>query len=219
MRAAGKSYAPSVTSTTSQDLDANIPETGTVASTDDEPKDLWDRAYTALRKRGDLKKIMNTYEKVLLENIQGEDSSTGTFASLKASEREEQMSALVQKKVDDMEEKKTILRLGGKEMEFRPQFDRVVKGVVYAKDFVTLAVSVDPHAALAWAGVCIFLPVSLPQPSPQHASSLLPWALQRLCVNTVDELHNLVAHGFWTCYMLTSTCPATLKSFQTAQSS
>lgn len=163
MRAAGSSSAVSVTSTTSQDLNANNPETGTMAFADDEPKDLWDRAYTALRERKDLKKLMDTYERVLLENIHGEDTSTGTFASFKASEREEQMSRLVQKKVDDMEAKHTKLRLGGKEMEVRPQFDRVVKGVVFAKEFVTSAASGEPHAALAWAGVCIFLPVSLSQ--------------------------------------------------------
>jgi hypothetical protein len=84
------------------------------------------------------------------------------------------MSALVQKKVDDMEQAQSKLRLGNKEIKLRPQVDRVVKVVIYAKDFVTSAVSADPHAALAWAGVCVFLPVSLPQSSPQHASSLLP---------------------------------------------
>jgi len=174
VRAAGNSSAPSVTSATSQDLDENIPEPGTVASADDKPEDLWDRAYTALRKREDLKKLIDTYEKVLLENLQGEGTSTNTFASLKASDREERMSALVQKKVDDMELAQSKLGLGNKEIKLRPQVDRVVKVVIYAKDFVTSAVSADPHAALAWAGVCVFLPVSLPQSSPHHASSLLP---------------------------------------------
>ena len=186
-----------------------------MASADGNSNDLWDRAYTALRKRENFKKIMDTYEKVLLENVQGEGSSTGTFASLKASKRKEQMSVLVQKKVDDMEEKQTKLRLGGKEIELRPQFDRVVKGVIYAKGFVTSAVSADPHAALAWAGVCVFLPVSLSQSSPQHVGSLLLWALQRLYLNNVDEFHNLVVHS----YMLTSNYPATLKSFKAAQGS
>lgn len=38
-------------------------------------------------------------------------------------------------------------------------FDQAVKVVVAAKEFVSSAVSSEPHAALAWAGVCIFLPV------------------------------------------------------------
>jgi len=174
VRAAGKSSAPSVTSAASQDLDANTSEPGTVASADDKSEDLWDRAYTALRKREDLRKLIDTYEKVLLENLPGEGTPTNTFASLKASHREERMSALVQKKVDDMEQAQFKLRLGNKKIKLRPQVDRVVKVVIYAKDFVTSGVSADPHAALAWAGVCVFLPVSLPQSSPQHASSLLP---------------------------------------------
>jgi len=62
VRAAGNSSASSVTSATSQDLDANIPEPGIVVSADDKPEDLWDRAYTALRKREDLKKLIDTYE-------------------------------------------------------------------------------------------------------------------------------------------------------------
>lgn len=167
MRAAGNFNAPSVISTRSQDLDANMPGTGTATPADETPEDLWDRAYTALREREDLKNLTDTYENVLMENLQGEGSSTCTFADLNASDREEQMSALVQKKVDHMEQAQSKLRLGNKVIKLRPQVDRVVKVVIYAKDFVTSAVSADPHAALAWAGVCVFLPVSLPQPSLQ----------------------------------------------------
>lgn len=167
MRIAGNLNAPSVISTRSQDLDANIPGSGSADPADDTPEDLWDRAYTALRGREDLKKLMDTYENVLLENLQGEGLSPGTLASLKASDREQQMSALVRKKVDHMEQAQSKLPLGNKHIKLRPQVDRVVKAVIYAKDFVTSAASADPHAALAWAGVCVFLPVSLPQPSLQ----------------------------------------------------
>lgn len=48
-----------------------------------------------------------------------------------------------------------------KEIEVRKQYDCIVGSVIWAKDFITQAVSLDPHAALAWAGVCIVLPVSL----------------------------------------------------------
>ncbi len=46
-------------------------------------------------------------------------------------------------------------------MDVSVQFDKAVKIVVAAKDFVSSAVSSEPHAALAWAGVCVFLPVNL----------------------------------------------------------
>ena len=45
-------------------------------------------------------------------------------------------------------------------MDVSGQFDKAVKIVVAAKDFVSSAVSSEPHAALAWAGVCVFLPVN-----------------------------------------------------------
>lgn len=40
-------------------------------------------------------------------------------------------------------------------------FDRAVKVILSVKGFISEAVSAEPHAALAWAGVCIFLPVWL----------------------------------------------------------
>lgn len=44
-------------------------------------------------------------------------------------------------------------------MDVSGGFDQAVKIVVAAKEFVSSAVSSEPHAALAWAGVCVFLPV------------------------------------------------------------
>lgn len=37
--------------------------------------------------------------------------------------------------------------------------EKTIKIVGLAKDFVGSIVSVEPHAAVAWAGVCLFLPV------------------------------------------------------------
>jgi hypothetical protein len=41
-------------------------------------------------------------------------------------------------------------------------YRKIVKTVLFAKDFVGQAVSNEPHAALAWAGVSMLLPVSEP---------------------------------------------------------
>ena len=51
--------------------------------------------------------------------------------------------------------------LRGKTIVVEEEADRVVKTIVFVKDFVSSGVSVDPHAALAWAGVCVLLPVIL----------------------------------------------------------
>jgi hypothetical protein len=36
-------------------------------------------------------------------------------------------------------------------------YQKIVEAVTFAKDFITQAASNEPHAALAWAGVSIFL--------------------------------------------------------------
>ncbi len=41
--------------------------------------------------------------------------------------------------------------------------------MLFAKDFVSSAASAEPHAALAWAGVSILLPLLL-NPTPQQAA-------------------------------------------------
>jgi hypothetical protein len=64
--------------------------------------------------------------------------------------REERLVALVSKKLQAVETSFV-----------RDQVDRVAKVVIAAKDFIASAVSAEPHAALAWAGVCVLLPVSL----------------------------------------------------------
>ena len=50
-------------------------------------------------------------------------------------------------------------KIGSHSVDIGGGFDQAIKIVVAAKEFVSSAVSSEPHAALAWAGVCIFLPV------------------------------------------------------------
>ncbi len=77
------------------------------------------------------------------------------------SEREKQMSALVDEKLAAMNERQWRVRVCGRSVKVREQVDRIVKVVLVAKDFVSSAASMDPiHAGLPWAGVCMLLPVS-----------------------------------------------------------
>jgi N-terminal domain of NWD NACHT-NTPase len=91
--------------------------------------------------------------------------ATTVLAKLGTSKREEQMSALVQKKLQIMDSKRWRIQLGNKSIGVSEQIDKVITIVLFAKDFVSSAVSADPHAALAWAGVCVLLPVSRLAPS------------------------------------------------------
>lgn len=74
--------------------------------------------------------------------------------------RERQMSTLVQEKVAAMNERKWRMKICGRSVEIREQVDRIVKGILVAKDFITPFANLDPvHAGLPWAGVCMLLPV------------------------------------------------------------
>ena len=75
--------------------------------------------------------------------------------------REKQMSVLVAKKLEIMNQEQWRFHVGNKTVEVRQQVNRIVKVVLVAKDFISSVASMDPiHAGLPWAGVCMLLPVS-----------------------------------------------------------
>ena len=77
------------------------------------------------------------------------------------SKRENQMWALIEKKLAAMNEKQWRVKVCGRSVEVREQVDRIVKVVLVAKDFISPVASIDPvHAGLPFAGVCMLLPVS-----------------------------------------------------------
>ena len=71
------------------------------------------------------------------------------------------MLKLMAKKIDIVEKARWYVNVGEETVEIKAQVDRIVKAVLYAKDFVSNAASSDPHVALAWTGVCMLLPVCL----------------------------------------------------------
>jgi hypothetical protein len=88
--------------------------------------------------------------------------ATTVFAELGTSKREEQMSALVRKKLQVMDSKRWRIQLGNKSIGLSEQVEKAVTIIQLVKEFASPVASADPHAALAWAGVCILLPVSRP---------------------------------------------------------
>ena len=125
------------------------------------PDDLWDRAYEVLCKDNDSRKLMNAYEKILLSELKNDHSFPAVAEDIGTSTRERYMLALVEKKVKVVEDARWNFQLGERTIEVKTQIDRIVKAILFAKDFVSSAVSTEPHAALAWAGVCMLLPLLL----------------------------------------------------------
>ena len=79
------------------------------------------------------------------------------------------MKVLLDEKIKIDEEAVWKLRVGDSQIIIRDQLDKVVKVIAAAKDFVSTAIASEPHAALAWAGICTLLPVNdLPPQLPKE---------------------------------------------------
>ena len=126
-----------------------------------QPDDLWDRAYEVLRKDNDSRKFMDDYEKILFSELKDDHSFPAVAEDTGTLTRERYMSALVKKKVGAVEDARWKFQLGERTIELKTQVDRIVKATLFAKEFVSSAVSAEPQAALAWAGVCMLLPLLL----------------------------------------------------------
>ena len=82
------------------------------------------------------------------------------LAKVGTPQRNDQMRALLEDKIEEDKQAMWKLQLGEHTVVVRDQIDKVVKVVAFAKDFIAQAVASEPHATLAWAGICTLLPVS-----------------------------------------------------------
>ena len=116
-------------------------------------RNRWERAYAVLQTSKDSKKYIAQYERILSQEILNNPNEP-LLAAMKTKECQQQISTLAHKKLKEAERSHS---------EIQRQIDRIVKSVLFFRDFVSSAVSSEPHAALVWAGVCIFLPVGCPR--------------------------------------------------------
>ena len=119
------------------------------------PRDLWDEAYKVLC--GTDSKLVEQYE----ETIMRENQDHAHLAPVGSLARQEQLSAVVTRRLDSIEKDQKSFIVAGKRVVLQEQLNKFVRVVMFARNFVSQAVSAEPHAALAWAGVCVLLPVSL----------------------------------------------------------
>ena len=131
---------------------------------DAESKNLWNEAYERLRQENS--KLVDTYEKDLLASsspeLQKSGAKSGADAPVGTGEksREERLQNLVKDKLDAMQEARLKVTVGGEEIIVKDQVCKVIRTIISCKDFIGAAISAEPHASLAWAGVLIILPVS-----------------------------------------------------------
>jgi hypothetical protein len=91
-------------------------------------------------------------------------------------ERQQQMAALLARKVEEAKKKTWKLKFGGKEIPVKEVVESVVGIISWADDYISGALSTNPYASVAWGGVSLLLPVSPNTWKPLHQ-----------CLVTVDS--------------------------------
>lgn len=126
------------------------------------PKNFWEDAFQSLQQDEMNSKLMFVYKEILLQE------SGVEIISLHDGRLPVYMSALIDTKLKLIDDASWRVQVQGRSIEVRATVDGIVKALLYAQSFMGAAVAAEPHAALAWAGISLFLPASF---RPNRASS------------------------------------------------
>ncbi|CAG7996124.1 unnamed protein product [Penicillium nalgiovense] len=121
--------------------------TPTSSSDSDNP---WELAYGILQAREP--KLVEAYQAHL--RLAQHDNSVHTNLSNPRS-----VQSVMTKLLEDREKKQWRVSLLGKDVKIREQTEKLAKFLLWADPIVKSAVSTQPYAALAWAGVSLLLPL------------------------------------------------------------
>jgi hypothetical protein len=119
--------------------------------------ELWNEAYDALRANEE--NLVKDYEATTYKNLGTMVSSTVALTGAKLG-RENLMAIVLREKMEEVDENTWRLKFCGREVPIRDLAEPVVGIVKWADDYIGNAVSANPYASIAWAGVSLLLPVS-----------------------------------------------------------
>ena len=117
--------------------------------------ELWDEAYEQLGQDENTSELITDYEKVLSEAI-----GTDVVATQRG-QRRQQMETLVKIKMKELEDGTWKVGFLGHKFALKDFVEPVISVVEWSKEYIGGAVESSPPASIAWAGVCLLLPVSL----------------------------------------------------------
>lgn len=120
--------------------------------------ELWNQAYEELRDKE--RKLINNYEKEINSSLSILVGQTVILSGVDKVSRRLQMEELVRRKLADDENGKWAIPLGDDRIAIRDLAGSVASIIDWGKSFVGEALQFSPYGSLAWAGVCLLLPVS-----------------------------------------------------------
>lgn len=125
----------------------------TTAEVNDHGK-LWAQAHHVLEKDSKTASLMHRYHGLLNGDLEKGDRRYKDPAN------QELMDELLQEKLSVMVKKQWILPWGKSSFVVHDKAEKIIKIIQQFSTLGTAAASLDPtHAGIAWAGVCVLLPV------------------------------------------------------------
>jgi hypothetical protein len=121
---------------------------------------LWNEAYDDLKvKEGGL---MKDYEEIIArDSMSIFGSASAVILGSGIMPRHEQMKAFLEKKLAQVKQDEWKLMFGAKKIPMKDLAAPVVGMIKWAQEYVDGAVSANPYASIAWAGISLLLPVSV----------------------------------------------------------
>ncbi|MCJ1270798.1 hypothetical protein MMC22_010695 [Lobaria immixta] len=131
--------------------------------------ELWNQAYEQLREKEPI--LIRKYEEEISLHVSTMVGTTVAMSGLGKVRRREQMEVLVKQKLEEDEDGKWRIPLGDDRVAIRDLAGYVVSIVDWGKEFVGTVLESSPYGSIAWAGVCLLLPLIL-NPSKQRTSNI-----------------------------------------------
>ena len=115
-------------------------------------RNLWQEAYDVLSTDQEKAKLLTAFTSRVLGEDPERDLASNPVTK-------EELYGILQARGIEAEHARS--KSGRLAQRTQDAFNKVVKTIDFAKDFITLAASFEPHATAAWAGVSLLLPVSI----------------------------------------------------------
>lgn len=120
--------------------------------------ELWNQAYEELRENEP--KLIEKYEERISYQVSGRVGKTTAVSGLRKVRRREQMEVIVKQKLKGIEDGDWRIPLADDLIAIRDLCGYVASIVDWRNEFVDTVSEFSPYDSIAWAGVCLLLPVS-----------------------------------------------------------
>ncbi|KAE9379860.1 hypothetical protein N431DRAFT_121252 [Stipitochalara longipes BDJ] len=131
--------------------------------------ELWNEAYEDLRSNPKDQKLIKKYEDIMAIDFSTMVASTAQILAPVKVSRKDNMLRILDKKMTEVKDNKWRLRFHDHEVLVEDLAKPVINVIDIVDKYVSDAVSTNPYASIAWAGIGLILPIFL-NPSKQSTS-------------------------------------------------